>query len=78
MKVLSEKAHLGISHFACVVSLFLQTLAPAVEWMPYLSEVFEPVPLNQSEPVVVYAKEYLQKVSDLIEKTNKRSQIKSF
>ncbi|RVE72607.1 hypothetical protein OJAV_G00039050 [Oryzias javanicus] len=49
----------------------LKTLAPAVEWMPYLSEVFEPVPLNQSEPVVVYAKEYLQKVSDLIEKTNK-------
>uniref|UniRef100_A0A8C7YAB8 Endothelin-converting enzyme 1 n=1 Tax=Oryzias sinensis TaxID=183150 RepID=A0A8C7YAB8_9TELE len=49
----------------------LKTLAPAVEWMPYLIEVFKPVPLNQSEPVVVYAKEYLQKVSDLIEKTNK-------
>lgn len=41
--------------------------------MPYLTEVFAPVPLNESEPVVVYATEYLQKVSDLITKTNKRS-----
>ncbi|XP_053171150.1 endothelin-converting enzyme 1 [Scomber japonicus] len=49
----------------------LTTLAPAVEWMPYLTEVFAPVPINESEPVVVYAKEYLQKVSDLIIKTNK-------
>uniref|UniRef100_A0A4W6DH36 Endothelin-converting enzyme 1 n=1 Tax=Lates calcarifer TaxID=8187 RepID=A0A4W6DH36_LATCA len=49
----------------------LTTLAPAVDWMPYLTEVFAPVPLNESEPVVVYAKEYLQKVSDLITKTNK-------
>ncbi|KAM7401727.1 hypothetical protein PAMP_017022 [Pampus punctatissimus] len=49
----------------------LRTLAPAVDWMPYLTEVFAPVPLNDSEPVVVYAKEYLQKVSDLITKTNK-------
>lgn len=51
----------------------VQTLAPSVDWMPYLTEVFAPVPLNESEPVVVYAKEYLQKVSDLITKTNKRS-----
>ncbi|XP_047439160.1 endothelin-converting enzyme 1 isoform X1 [Mugil cephalus] len=49
----------------------LATLAPAVDWMPFLTEVFAPVPLNDSEPVVVYAKEYLQKVSDLITKTNK-------
>uniref|UniRef100_A0A8C4HN60 Endothelin-converting enzyme 1 n=1 Tax=Dicentrarchus labrax TaxID=13489 RepID=A0A8C4HN60_DICLA len=49
----------------------LTTLVPAVDWMPYLTEVFAPVPLNESEPVVVYAKEYLQKVSDLITKTNK-------
>lgn len=49
-----------------------QTLAPVVDWMPYLSEVFTPVPINDSEPVVVYAKEYLQKVSDLIATTNKR------
>ncbi|XP_073323626.1 endothelin-converting enzyme 1 isoform X1 [Pagrus major] len=49
----------------------LAGLVPAVDWMPYLTEVFAPVPLNESEPVVVYAKEYLQKVSDLITKTNK-------
>ncbi|XP_061742313.1 endothelin-converting enzyme 1 [Nerophis ophidion] len=49
----------------------LKTLAPAVDWMPYLSEVFAPVPLTDSEPLVVYAMEYLQKVSDLIQNTNK-------
>uniref|UniRef100_A0A8D3CLF7 Endothelin-converting enzyme 1 n=1 Tax=Scophthalmus maximus TaxID=52904 RepID=A0A8D3CLF7_SCOMX len=49
----------------------LMTLAPAVDWMSYLTEVFSPVPLNDSEPVVVYAKDYLQKVSELITKTNK-------
>ena len=51
----------------------LQTLVPAVDWMPYLTAVFAPVLLNESEPVVVYAKEYLQEVSELIIKTNKRS-----
>uniref|UniRef100_A0A3Q3WIT7 Endothelin-converting enzyme 1 n=1 Tax=Mola mola TaxID=94237 RepID=A0A3Q3WIT7_MOLML len=49
----------------------LTTLVPAVDWMPYLTAVFAPVPLNESEPVVVYAKEYLQEVSDLVSKTNK-------
>ncbi|XP_024235257.1 endothelin-converting enzyme 1 isoform X5 [Oncorhynchus tshawytscha] len=49
----------------------LETLAPAVDWMPYLTDVFAPVLLNDSEPVVVYAKDYLQKVSDLIASTNK-------
>ncbi|KAM9409687.1 endothelin-converting enzyme 1 isoform 2-T4 [Pholidichthys leucotaenia] len=49
----------------------LARLAPAVDWMPYLTEVFAPVPINDSEPVVVYATEYLQKVSDLITQTNK-------
>uniref|UniRef100_I3IW85 Endothelin-converting enzyme 1 n=1 Tax=Oreochromis niloticus TaxID=8128 RepID=I3IW85_ORENI len=49
----------------------LATLAPAVDWMAYLREMFASVSLNESEPVVVYAKEYLQKVSDLITKTNK-------
>lgn len=58
---------------ACASSVSLQTLVPAVDWLPYLSAVFAPVSLNESEPVVVYAKEYLQKVSDLIDKTNKRS-----
>lgn len=41
--------------------------------MPYLTAVFAPVVLNESEPVVVYAKEYLQEVSDLLNKTDKRS-----
>lgn len=41
--------------------------------MPYLRAVFAPVILNESEPVVVYAKEYLQEVSDLLNKTDKRS-----
>ncbi|XP_066547621.1 endothelin-converting enzyme 1 isoform X2 [Amia ocellicauda] len=49
----------------------LQTLAPVVDWMPLLSAVFAPVELNDSEPVVVYAKEYLQQVSDLINSTSK-------
>ncbi|XP_018581414.1 endothelin-converting enzyme 1 isoform X2 [Scleropages formosus] len=49
----------------------LKTLAPAVDWIPFLTEVFAPVELNESEPVVVYAKEYLEKVSDLIKNTNK-------
>lgn len=53
-------------------SVPLQTLVPVVDWMPYLNAVFTPVQLNESEPVVVYAKEYLQKVSDLISKTNRR------
>lgn len=37
-----------------------------------MSAMFHPVELNDSEPVVVYAKEYLQKVSDLINSTDKR------
>ncbi|XP_037108424.1 endothelin-converting enzyme 1-like [Syngnathus acus] len=49
----------------------LKSLAPAIDWIPYLNEVFAPVPINESEPVIVYAKEYLQNVSDLITNTNK-------
>ncbi|KAI4878347.1 hypothetical protein NFI96_033697 [Prochilodus magdalenae] len=49
----------------------LSRLAPAVDWMPFLRAVFAPVALNDSEPVVVYATEYLQKVSNLITNTNK-------
>ncbi|KAG9260766.1 endothelin-converting enzyme 1 [Astyanax mexicanus] len=49
----------------------LSSLAPAVDWMPFLRAVFAPVSLNDSEPVVVYATEYLQKVSQLITNTNK-------
>lgn len=70
---LLSTSHACVCVCVCVLSVSLQTLVPAVDWMPYLTEVFAPVPLNESEPVVVYAKEYLQKVSDLIVKTNKRS-----
>ncbi|KTG46058.1 hypothetical protein cypCar_00047592, partial [Cyprinus carpio] len=45
-------------------------LAPAVEWLDYLNFVLSPLELNDTEPVVVYAKEYLQQVSDLINKTD--------
>uniref|UniRef100_A0A672M9N3 endothelin-converting enzyme 1 n=1 Tax=Sinocyclocheilus grahami TaxID=75366 RepID=A0A672M9N3_SINGR len=48
----------------------LQVLAPAVEWLDYLNFVLSPLELNETEPVVVYAKEYLQQVSDLINKTD--------
>uniref|UniRef100_A0A673HJ73 endothelin-converting enzyme 1 n=1 Tax=Sinocyclocheilus rhinocerous TaxID=307959 RepID=A0A673HJ73_9TELE len=48
----------------------LQVLAPAVEWLDYLNFVLPPLELNDTEPVVVYAKEYLQQVSDLINKTD--------
>ncbi|XP_058857815.1 endothelin-converting enzyme 1-like isoform X2 [Acipenser ruthenus] len=49
----------------------LQALAPAIDWMPFLSAVFAPVQLNDSEQVVIYAPEYLQRVSDLINSTDK-------
>ncbi|NWI21367.1 ECE1 enzyme, partial [Crypturellus soui] len=49
----------------------LKTLAPAVDWLPFLATVFYPVELNESEPVVVYAKEYLEQVSELILATDK-------
>lgn len=55
-----------------IAALWLfQELAPAVDWMPFLSTVFYSVELNESEPVVVYAKEYLEQVSDLILHTDK-------
>lgn len=56
----------------CMLCVSLQDLAPAVDWMPYLTAVFAPVVLNESEPVVVYAKEYLRDVSELINQTDKR------
>ncbi|XP_072318061.1 endothelin-converting enzyme 2b [Eucyclogobius newberryi] len=49
----------------------LQTLAPAVDWLDLLSFSLSPLDLNDTEPVVLYAKEYLQQVSDLINKTHK-------
>lgn len=57
--------------FSDAAAWVLQELAPAVDWMPFLSTVFYPVELNESEPVVVYAKEYLEQVSDLILATDK-------
>ncbi|XP_028650828.1 endothelin-converting enzyme 2b isoform X1 [Erpetoichthys calabaricus] len=49
----------------------LQMLAPSVEWLDYLSSALSPLDLNDTELVVVYAKEYLQQVSELINKTDK-------
>ncbi|KAG9348205.1 hypothetical protein JZ751_001940 [Albula glossodonta] len=49
----------------------LQLLAPAVDWLDYLSSALSPLDLNDTEPVVVYAKDYLQQVSDLINKTDR-------
>ncbi|KAG8142234.1 putative Endothelin converting enzyme 1 protein [Naja naja] len=50
----------------------LKDVAPAIDWMPLLKEFFDPVEINESEPVVVYAKEYLHRVSLLIQSTDKR------
>ncbi|XP_076831918.1 endothelin-converting enzyme 2b isoform X3 [Brachyhypopomus gauderio] len=49
----------------------LQALAPAVDWLDYLTFALSPLELNDTEPVVVYAREYLQQVSDLINKTDR-------
>lgn len=51
-----------------------QVLAPAVDWLDFLSSSLAPLELNDSEPVVVYAREYLQQVSELINKTDRRSE----
>ncbi|KAM6434597.1 endothelin-converting enzyme 1 isoform 1-T1 [Liasis olivaceus] len=50
----------------------LKDLAPAIEWMMLLKEIFYPVEINESEPVVVYAKEYLERISLLILNADKR------
>ncbi|CAL9684555.1 unnamed protein product [Knipowitschia caucasica] len=49
----------------------LQTLAPALDWLDLLSSSLSPLDLNDTEPVVLYAKEYLQQVSELINRTDK-------
>ncbi|XP_058890230.1 endothelin-converting enzyme 2-like isoform X1 [Acipenser ruthenus] len=49
----------------------LQTLAPVINWLDYLSSALSPLDLNDTELVVVYAREYLQQVSELINKTDK-------
>ncbi|KAG7225926.1 hypothetical protein INR49_018527 [Caranx melampygus] len=49
----------------------LQLLAPVVDWLDYLSSSLSPLELNDTEPVVLEAREYLQQVSDLINKTDR-------
>lgn len=55
-------------------SVVFQLLAPAVDWLEYLSSSLSPLDLNDTEPVVLYAREYLQQVSELINKTDRRSE----
>jgi len=49
-----------------------QALAPAVDWLDYLSYALAPLELAETEPVVVYGDTYLQQVSDLINSTDRR------
>ncbi|NXT73626.1 ECE2 enzyme, partial [Zapornia atra] len=49
----------------------LQALAPAVDWLDYLSYALAPLELADTEPVVVYGDTYLQQVSDLINGTDR-------
>lgn len=57
------------------LSLFVfQLLAPTIDWLDYLSSSLSPLELNDTEPVVLYAREYLQQVSELINKTERRSE----
>lgn len=50
----------------------LQALAPAIDWLDYLSYALAPLELADTEPVVVYGDTYLQQVSDLINGTDRR------
>jgi len=54
-----------------VTAAELQALAPAISWLPFLNTIFYPVEINESEPIVVYDKEYLGQVSTLINNTDK-------
>uniref|UniRef100_A0A2I3HZZ9 Endothelin-converting enzyme 1 n=1 Tax=Nomascus leucogenys TaxID=61853 RepID=A0A2I3HZZ9_NOMLE len=54
-----------------VTAAELQTLAPAINWLAFLNTIFYPVEINESEPIVVYDKEYLEQVSTLINNTDK-------
>uniref|UniRef100_A0A493TKV3 endothelin-converting enzyme 1 n=1 Tax=Anas platyrhynchos platyrhynchos TaxID=8840 RepID=A0A493TKV3_ANAPP len=49
----------------------LQVLAPAIDWLDYLSYSLAPLELAETEPVVVYGDAYLQQVSELINSTDK-------
>ncbi|MEE6528140.1 hypothetical protein FKM82_030106 [Ascaphus truei] len=48
----------------------LQGLAPAFDWLDYLTFTLAPLDLNDTEPVVVYGKEYLRLVSELVNSTD--------
>ncbi|XP_078010791.1 endothelin-converting enzyme 2 isoform X7 [Phascolarctos cinereus] len=49
----------------------LQALAPSVEWLDFLSFALSPLELGDAEPVVVYGTDYLQQVSELINRTER-------
>uniref|UniRef100_A0A8C8RHB8 endothelin-converting enzyme 1 n=1 Tax=Pelusios castaneus TaxID=367368 RepID=A0A8C8RHB8_9SAUR len=49
----------------------LQALAPAIDWLDYMAYALSPLELSDAEPVVVYGREYLQQVSDLINSTDR-------
>ncbi|XP_062987940.1 endothelin-converting enzyme 2 isoform X2 [Elgaria multicarinata webbii] len=49
----------------------LQVLAPAIDWLDFISYFLSPLELTDAEPVVVYGKEYLEQVSQLINNTDK-------
>ncbi|KAG7258600.1 hypothetical protein CRUP_029486 [Coryphaenoides rupestris] len=48
----------------------LQVLAPAVDWLDLLSSCLSPLELNDSEPVILYPREYLVQMSQLINRTD--------
>uniref|UniRef100_A0A8D0HA55 endothelin-converting enzyme 1 n=1 Tax=Sphenodon punctatus TaxID=8508 RepID=A0A8D0HA55_SPHPU len=49
----------------------MQALAPAIDWLDYMSYALAPLELSNSEPVVLFSREYLQQVSELINVTDK-------
>ena len=49
-----------------------QALAPSMDWLEFLSFLLSPLELGDSEPVVVYGMDYLQQVSELINRTEPR------
>ncbi|CAM5174101.1 unnamed protein product [Natator depressus] len=49
----------------------LQALAPAIDWLDYMAYALTPLELSEAEPVVVYGREYLQQVSELINSTER-------
>ncbi|XP_060098593.1 endothelin-converting enzyme 2 [Heteronotia binoei] len=49
----------------------LKALAPAIDWLDFMSYFLSPLELTEAEPVVVYSPEYLQQVSQLINTTDK-------